>query len=108
MLYERILTYMNQVSATIRTQPPDDFRPLLWSLKWEDIDIVEDKEDIIINTINEGSLDQWRWLLRTYGAETVRRVLGRRLATELHPESRNLAKIMFSIPHFRHARTGAH
>lgn len=95
---------MEQTVIKKRIAPPSDFRPLLWFLRWDDIDIDEDKEDIIVNTVNEGSLDQWRWLIRMYGKDTIRHVLQSRLTTEFHPESRNLAKIIFSIPHFRNAR----
>lgn len=90
------------------TQPPEMFRPFLWWARWEDIDIQEDKEDIIVSAINEGTLDHWRWLIRIYGKDTIRRVLKKRLASEFHPESRNLAKVIFSIPKFRHARRSPH
>lgn len=87
---------------------PSFFKPLLWSLRWSAINKDEDKEDIIINAINEGTLRHWRWIIATYGKDTVRRVLQKRLATEFHPESRNLAKIVFSVPRFRHARRSSH
>jgi len=91
-------------TAVSKKQPPEMFRPLLWSLKWEEVDIREDKDDIIVNAINEGTLDHWRWLIKTYGKETIRKVLERHLVSEFHPESRNLAKLIFSLPRFRHAR----
>lgn len=80
------------------------FRPLLWSLRWDKIDIQEDKEDIIVNTINDGSLKHWRWIMSTYGASEIRKVLKKRLASEFHPESIKLAKILFHIPPLRYAR----
>lgn len=80
------------------------FKPLLWSLKWEGIDMEEDKEDIILNTINEGTLAHWHWIIETYGKEAIRKILERHLDSEFHPESRNLAKIVFSLAQFRHAR----
>ena len=83
---------------------PESFRPLLWWVKWEELDADKHKETIIVAIINEGTLAQWRWLIRTYGMDTIHMVLSRRLATEFHPESRNLAQIIFSIPQFRHAR----
>ena len=85
-------------------QPPEMFRPLLWGLKWNAVDVEKDKEDIIVAAINEGTLAHWRWLVETYGKDTIRRVLEGRLETEFHPESRNLAQVIFSIPHLRHAR----
>lgn len=83
---------------------PSLFRPLLWSLSWKDIDIEEDKEDIIVNTVNYGNLKHWKWLLKTYGEKTIKQVLQNRLESEFHPESRNLAKVLFSVTRFRHAR----
>lgn len=95
---------MDRVNILSKKKLPETFKPLLWSLKWEKIDIDEDKEDIIINAINEGTLTHWRWLIETYGKETIRQVLERRLDSEFHPESRNLARILFSLPKLRHAR----
>lgn len=80
------------------------FRPLLWGLRWDALDVNDDKEDIIIGAVNEGTLDHWRWIIKTYGKETIRRVLERRLTTEFHPESRRLAEVVFSVRQFRAAR----
>lgn len=82
---------------------PKIFRPLLWSLKWDEIDIDEDKEDIIVNAINRGTLIHWRWIKKIYGQKIIQKVLRRRLASEFFPESLNLAKILFSAQ-FRNAR----
>lgn len=84
--------------------PPIMFRSLLWSFKWEDADIERDKTDIIVNTINEGTLAHWRWIIATYGKEVIRKVLSGRLASEFHAESLNLANIIFGLPPLRHAR----
>lgn len=91
-----------------KKQLPLMFRPLLWWTKWSDIDVEQDKEDIVISAINEGTLSHWRWLLETYGKEAIRKILQRRLDSEFHPESRNLAKIIFSVSGFRHARSSTH
>ena len=59
---------------------PESLRPLLWYLRWEDLDVQEDKHDIILNVINEGTMEQWRWLADVYGKEEIRQVLEQRLA----------------------------
>jgi hypothetical protein len=92
----------------MKKQLPEIFRPFLWWAKWEDLDTEEDKEDIIVSAVNEGTLDHWRWIMRTYGKDKICKILQKRLATEFHPESRNLAKLIFSVSDFRHARGGAH
>lgn len=85
-------------------KPPKIFRPLLWSLRWKDIDVEEDKEDIIVNAVNEGTLTHWRWLVKTYGKKQIREVLKKRLVTEFHPESLRLAQVLFHVPKLRYAR----
>lgn len=87
-----------------KRQPPETFKPLLWSFNWNEIDVDEDREDIIMGAINNGTLDHWRWIIKMYGKETVRAVLERRLASEFHPESLNLARTIFSLQTLRHAR----
>jgi hypothetical protein len=96
--------WYNTCMAKKTRKPPEMFRPLLWYLKWDSVDINKDKEDIIVNTINEGSLKQWHWLIKTYGKRVVRNTLRKRLITEFHPESRNLAKVIFGVSDFKHAR----
>lgn len=88
----------------MNTRLPEMFRPLLWGLRWEDIDLEKNKTDIILNIINEGTLEQWRWLIKTYGKKVIRQTLAERLASELHPESRELARIVFDLPTLKHAR----
>ena len=88
----------------MKTAIPDSFRPLLWSLRWEELDAWEDRADIILAAFNEGRLEHVRWVIRTYGKEEIRKILERRLESEFHPESRNLAKVVIPGLSFRHAR----
>jgi len=99
---------MKQSIKLTKERPPEIFRPILWSLRWEDIDMHEDKDDIIVNTINEGNLVHWRWIIKVYGKENVKQVLLRHLQSEFHPESRALAQVVFSFPRFSHAQRSAH
>jgi len=82
---------------------PEMFRPLLWSLKWADLNVDEDKADIIVNTVNEGTLAHWQWLIKIYGKKTIRQTLTKRLTTEFHPESYQLARVIFDLPLSPHA-----
>lgn len=83
---------------------PESLRPLLWGLKWDDLNLKDDKEDIILGVVNGGKLADWKWLQSVYGKGIIRRVLEKRLSSEFYPESRNLAKIFFGVSSFRHAR----
>lgn len=96
------------VRGNAKKKLPENLRPFLWYIKWEDVDVYEDKDDIITNIINEGTLDHWHWIIKTYGRNTIREVLKRHLASEFHPESRNLARVIFSLPKFSNARRSSH
>lgn len=94
----------NKSMATTPNPLPESFRPLLWSYRFEDIDVDKHKAEIIVNTINYGSLAHWRWIIKQYGKASIQQVLQRRLASEFNPESGHLAQLIFSLKDFRHAR----
>ncbi len=89
-------------------QLPETFRPLLWSYRFEEIDAEKHKQEIIVNTINYGDLDQWRWIIAQYGKQVIQAILKKRLTTEFNPESANLTKLIFSVDHFRDVRGSAY
>ena len=96
--------YNTDMSNNVDNKLPPSLRPLVWGLKWYELNIDDDKEDIILGVINGGTIQDWKWLRSVYGKDVVRRVLESRLFSELYPESRNLAKIFFLVNSFRHAR----
>lgn len=57
-----------------------------------------------MGAINDGTLNQWKWIRETYGDSVIRNVLKKRLVSEFHPESRSLARVVFGIKNFQHAR----
>jgi len=83
---------------------PESFKPLLWSLRWSDLDTWEDREDVILSILNEGTLEQWRWIKEVYGDEEIRRVLNKHMISEFHPESRRLVELIFNAHITRNAR----
>lgn len=87
---------------------PDNLRRLFWSYRFEELDPARDEKTIIIQLVNYGTLANWRWLIREYGAAEVRRVLESIPATEIKPRTRALASLLFSIPTWQHAYRGAH
>ncbi len=83
---------------------PEMFRPLLWGLKWDALDVWKDRAEIILATMNHGDLNHLRWIIKTYGKQEIRKALAKRLETEIYPESRNLARVLFSVSDFRKNR----
>ena len=87
---------------------PDTFRTLLWSHDFSQIDPVRHKKTIIVQTLNYGTLDQWRWLIKSYGREGVREVLVQISASELKPRALRLAALVFRTNRFNYAPRGTH
>lgn len=82
---------------------PQSFRSLLWSYDFSEIDSEKDKKIIIVNAINYGDLEHWRWLVRQYGKETVKNTLENIPATEIRPRALKLAVLIFSLRRLNHA-----
>lgn len=91
-----------------KQQLPASFKPLLWWLNWAALDVQRDREDIIVSTLNEGSVDQWRWIRETYGDSKIKAILKTRLVTEFHPESASLTRLVFGIKNLRNARRSSY
>lgn len=89
---------------------PEMFRPLLWSYRFEDIDPQTHKREIIVNTVNYGDLDHWRWLIAHYGLPEVKQILTTIPVTEIRRHVRRLVSLLFGISEneFNHAPRGAH
>ena len=81
---------------------PESFRPLLWSYDFEKIDPEKHKKTIIVNAINYGDLDHWRWLYNTYH-DNISEILANLQFTEFRPEVRELAGLIFKVKSLENA-----
>ncbi len=81
--------------------------PLMWSYRFDSIDAEKDKRAIIVNAINYGNLDHWKWIASAYGKDTVKEMLESIPESEIRPRVQRLASILFSIKHFSHAPRGS-
>jgi hypothetical protein len=77
--------------------PPETLRPLLWSYDFSRIDLEGHRKMIIVQVLNYGTFNQWRWLIETYGREAVPAVLQQIPATEIKPRTRRLVALVFGI-----------
>lgn len=83
---------------------PESFRPLLWWVKWDALNAWENRRDIILAAMTNGRIEHVRWIIYTYGRDEIRRVLSDCLVTEIHSGARNLARVLFGVADFKHAR----
>lgn len=78
------------------------FKPVLWSYDFNSLDVEEDKKEIIVNAINYGDLKHWRWIIKEYSKEDVRKILTTIPFTEIRPRVAPLVSIIFSIDNFNY------
>ena len=90
-----------------KTKLPKDFKSLFWGYKFNLIDPEEDKRIIIVNTINYGDLSQWRWLVKTYGKERLRKIIRLIPESEFRKHILKLIKLLFKIKEFKYASRSA-
>ena len=88
--------------------PPETLRPLFWSYDFSRIDLERHRKTIIVQVLNYGTFNQWRWLIETYGREAVRTILQQIPATEIKPRTRRLVSLVFDAPRFNYAPRGSH
>lgn len=79
---------------------PSFFKPILWSYNFQKIDPQKNKVRIIVQAINYGTLEHWRWLARYYGRKEISHILQRIPATEIRPQARRLSALIFGIKKF--------
>lgn len=79
------------------------FKPLMWSYRFNQMDVERDKHIIIVNAINYGDLSHWRWLAKTYGKGNLRKYIANIPASEFRPEVLKLLKALFVIKNMKYA-----
>lgn len=103
----RIAEKSRQALPPSQTRLPRFFRPIFWSYDFSQIDSERDKKTVILNTLNYGDLEHWRWIIGRYGKTEVRKALQKNYITELRPRVRELVSIFFGITRFKHASRGS-
>ena len=86
---------------------PKDFKYLLWSYNFSLIDPQEDKERIIVNTINYGQWRHWQWIVKYYGKERLKKIIENIPASEFRKEALKLISLLLNIKRMKYAFRGA-
>ena len=95
-----------KTSLNSREKIPEFFRPILWSYDFNNIDPQKNKKTIIVNAINYGGLNHWRWLIQYYGKNEIKKILSKIPATQIRPRVLKLASIIFDIKNFNYVPRG--
>jgi len=82
---------------------PQNFKPLLWSYKFSAIDPEKDKRTIIVNTINYGNWEQWRWIVTNYGRGYIKQFLVNTPKSQFFDRPLDLISLLLGIKKFKYA-----
>ena len=77
---------------------PSSFQNIFWSVKLEDLDLEKDKTYIINQTLSYGSLEELRWLFKTYPREVIKSIfINQPIKTYRAPSFNFVKKILLKI-----------
>jgi len=85
-----------------KTKLPKDFKYLFWSYDFSSIDPKKDKERIIVNVINYGQWKHWKWLIKTYGKDNLKRTIENIPMTEFRERALRLISLLLDIKEFKY------
>ena|SRR3989338_1218885 len=96
----------NKCWINMKTKLPNMFKPLLWSYRFNAMDIKEHKRTIIIQTVNFGSWRHWQWLFSVYGKKQLKKIIENTPASEFtffHPSALKLICVLLGIKQLKYA-----
>ncbi len=70
---------------------------LFWDMDSQKLDVHVHAGTIIERVLNDGTLEDWQWLVSTYGSEKIREVLAKKHSfgrDNIRPQSRHLASLI--------------
>ena len=86
---------------------PSNFKPLFWSYRFSKISPEKDKERIIINTINYGDWEHWKWLIKYYGQKGLKEIIKDIPQSEFRKRALKLIGLLLGIKKIKYASRGA-
>lgn len=86
----------------MKTKLPKDFKYLFWSYNFSSIDPEKHRDRIIINTINYGQWRHWKWLIKTYGRENLKRTIENIPMSEFRQRALKLISFLLDIRKFKY------
>jgi hypothetical protein len=84
-----------------------NFRPLFWGYNFDSINLLKDKRIIIVNSLNYGSLDHWRELVKIYGRENLKKSIELIPKSEFRKQVIKIIKLLFKINKFKYVSRSA-
>ena len=86
-----------KLKKAVKKNLPNFFKPLFWSYNFSDINPKKERKTVIIQTINYGDLEHWKWLVEYYGKNIIKKTLTELPATQIKPRTLPLISLIFNI-----------
>ena len=87
----------------VKLNLPQEFKQLFWSYKFSSINPEKHKRTVIINTINYGRWEHWRWIIKNYGKKEVKQVIEKTPASEFRKRVLKLICLLLKIKKLKYA-----
>ncbi len=85
-----------------KTLPPF-FKQLFWYCDFLKINPQENKEEVIIQTINYGSWRHWQWIFKYYGPEKSKKIIENIPMSAFRERALKLILLIFNINRLKYA-----
>lgn len=92
-----------KIETNSKTKLPEFFRSLFWYCDFSNLDLWENKEEIMMQTINYGNWEHWQWLFRYYGIERSREIIENMPASAFRERALKLASLLLKIKKMKYA-----
>ena len=86
---------------------PESFKSIFWSYDFSKIDTAKMQKTIIVNTLNYGNLEHWKWIRNFYGDDKIRSILSLIPVTEIRDTTKALIEILFGFNNWNYAQRGS-
>ncbi|MBI2577668.1 MAG: hypothetical protein HYV77_02380 [Candidatus Wildermuthbacteria bacterium] len=85
---------------------PQWFQKLYWWGDASKIDTHKHRRTIIVQTINHGNWQQWKWLANAYGKDQLRKIIQEIPRSEFRPRALKLISLLLHIEEMKYASRG--
>ena len=82
---------------------PEWFQKLYWWGNSSKIDARRNQRVVVVQTINQGNLDQWKWLVQTYGKNELREMIRNIPVSEFRRGALKLISLLLGISKMNYA-----
>jgi hypothetical protein len=84
---------------------PTRLRPLFWSYDFDNISLKEHHRLIVKQILSYGNIEDWKWLVATYGDEFVKKTIKGLYVSEFRPATLRLVEIIFNTKPLHESRS---